>query len=78
MSEELTDTQYELSDVIGNILDTTPETSWTPSALARKANISTNEARIILQWLVTHHMALAVGNGAWTRYSHRPLHTPIS
>jgi hypothetical protein len=75
--DELTDAQYALSDVIGDILDAEPAESYTPSEMARKAHTTTGEARTVLRWLVAHHMALASGNGAWTRYSYRPPHSGI-
>lgn len=39
-----------------------------PSAVARRAKVSTSEARLALKWLVAHQFAAAVGNGAWTKY----------
>ena len=72
----LSDTDYEVADRIDAILDADRTASWTPSRMARKANTDTHTAGRVLAHMVQGNMALADGNGAWTRYSHRPLHTP--
>lgn len=43
--------------------------SWTPSALARKARMSTDDAHRALRYLAGKGYILAGGNGARTRYS---------
>jgi hypothetical protein len=43
----------------------------TPSRIARKAGITTIEAYAALAWLTENRMAVAVGNGSWTKYRNR-------
>jgi hypothetical protein len=79
-TSDLTDAQYELADKISAFLETQKDAavSWAPSAVAKRVRCTTNQARTVLQWMAAHHEVLTSGNGAWTRYEHRPLHTPLA
>ena len=59
---------WDTVDAIAEVLTDTPQT---PSAIARRAKISTNSTVAPLRWMVDHHYAIPVGNGAWTKYRTR-------
>ena len=60
---------YEMADAIEVAMETKPVgTAWTPSTAARKAKLTTDEARQALTWMHEHRYVLADGNGAWKRY----------
>ena len=75
--DDLTDRQHDLADAISDLLEADPDVDYSPSQIARKVCVNTTETRIVLTWLTMHHMVLSYGNGAWKRYQHRPLHTPV-
>lgn len=76
-TDTFTDLDWEIVDaLIENALRSEPRQSYSPSAAARKAGrtasghrVTTSDAHRVLPALVTARMALASGNGAWTRYS---------
>jgi hypothetical protein len=63
------------TEITDEALDSTAaaltDTLATPSRIARKAGITTTEAYVALAWLVENRMAVATGNGAWTKYRNR-------
>ena len=61
---------YEIADALSEPTVLTDEPQ-TPSVLARKAKVTTQQAHRALCWMVANHYAVAVGNGAWTRYRTR-------
>lgn len=71
MQATMTDEEvYDLADRAEATLEQHPDVdSWTPSALARKAGTSTDDAHRALQHLAAGGYINASGNGAWTRYS---------
>lgn len=65
MTNEPTD---EVLDAVAAALTETPEP---PNRIGRMARVSTTDAYTALCWLTTHRMAIAIGNGAWTKYRTR-------
>lgn len=64
------DEVYDLADQAEAILEQHPDVdSWTPSALARKARMSTHDAHRALRYLAAASYVQSSGNGAWTRYA---------
>jgi DNA-binding IclR family transcriptional regulator len=59
---------YDHIDAISVYLTDEPQT---PSALARKARITTGQAHRALRFMVSEHYAVREGNGAWARYRER-------
>ena len=59
---------FDTADAIAPALTDIPQS---PSVLARKAHVSTPAAHRALRWMAAHHYAVAVGNGAWTKYRTR-------
>lgn len=73
MTTVLTDEQYDVADRIDAILDANRDETYSPSQMARKAKTDSYTARAVLHFMADNRMAVAGGNGAWTRYSYRPL-----
>lgn len=65
---ETPEATYDFAEAIEPHLTSTPQT---PSALARKAKITTGAAHVGLKWMVRNDFAIAEGNGAWTKYRTR-------
>ena len=68
MTTTLTDAECEIADRLETALEAAGQDGLTPSAAGRQAKVSTDEARRILQVMVTSQYAHTSGNGAWTRY----------
>lgn len=64
---DLDDAGYALADRLEAVLEQAAD-GVTPSAAARKAATTTNEVRVVLDWMVRNQYAHTSGNGAWTRY----------
>ncbi len=71
MDEEAMLLIYSTADVIEPVLDAEPDKWWTPSAVARKAKITTSEAGRALAWMDEHNYVKADGNGCWRKFSSR-------
>lgn len=71
---DLTDEQYEIADAIGEVFEADEERTWTPSELARKAKVSTNDVYPVLGWMANHQFASSYGNGCRRRYGPRQRH----
>lgn len=58
-----------MADAIEAAMETMPiGTGWTPSAVARKAKVTTDQARLVLSALEVDDEIEGDGNGAWRRY----------
>lgn len=69
---ELTDEQWAIADRVAEILDSNPCESFTPSGMARAARATYGDTAAVLTYLAANRFADTVGNGAHTRYTHRP------
>ncbi len=67
MTEPVSDEIYDIADALSEptVLTDVPQS---PSALARKAKVTTNQAHQALRWMAANHYVVPVGNGAWTKY----------
>lgn len=62
-------TPHEPTDeLLEAVEDQLTETPQTPSAIARKARVTTGQAGWALRWLVRHQFAATEGNGGWAKY----------
>lgn len=67
---DLTEAQYDVADRIELAMEADPDTTWTPSALARKVRADYDDVVTVLRWLVAGQYGVTTcgKGGAWTRY----------
>jgi streptomycin 6-kinase len=63
-----TEPDYDMIDLVAEALT---DTAASPSKIARKAKVTTNQAHEALRWLARNEMAIVVGNGTWANYRTR-------
>lgn len=70
LGDDLTDAEYDLSDRIAELLRRyPPERTWSPSQIAQRLHVDTNEVYPVLRWMARHLFVRTHGNASWTRYS---------
>lgn len=63
---------YDWADAVELVMETRPVSyGWTPSEVARKAGLSTEQAREALQWMVREVTLTSDDRGSWTHYYRR-------